>query len=183
MPSVDSFSAGPGPSVRVWDLFVRCFHWALVACVLANWFIVDDGEDLHQWLGYLASALVGARVVWGFVGPHHARFSSFWPTPARMAHHVRQLLARQPDHSPGHNPLGALMMMLLMALVLALGVTGFLQTTDRFWGDELMQDLHEWLGQALITAAGLHAAAALVMGRLERTRLVRAMVTGIKVRY
>ena len=75
------------------------------------------------------------------------------------------------------------MMLVLMALVLALGVTGFLQTTDRFWGDEALQEVHELLGNALIAAAGLHAAAALVMGRLERTRLVRAMVTGVKVRY
>ena len=63
-----SGSALPAPPVRVWDLFVRSFHWALVGCVLTNFFIVDDGEWLHQWLGYAASALVLARVVWGFVG-------------------------------------------------------------------------------------------------------------------
>ena len=61
-------------SKRVWDPLVRVFHWSLVACVLLNLFVVDDGEDLHQWLGYAASALVGVRVVWGFIGPRHARF-------------------------------------------------------------------------------------------------------------
>ena len=166
--------------VPVWDRFVRLFHWALVACVFTNFFIVDDGETLHQWLGYGASALVLARVVWGFVGTPYARFSNFFPTPARLHAHLRQL--KQHHHSPaaGHNPLGALMMLALMALVLALGATGFLQTTDRFWGVEWLQDLHELLGQALIASAGLHALAALVMGRVERTRLVRAMVTGVK---
>lgn len=173
----------PRAGVRVWDRFVRTFHWALVSCVLVNYFVVDDGETLHQWLGYAASALVLARVVWGFVGTPHARFSSFFPTPARLAHHVRLMWARQPEHTVGHNPLGALMMLALMAFVLALGVTGFLQTTDRFWGDEWLQDLHALLGHALIASAGLHAAAALIMGRLERTRLVRAMVTGVKQRY
>ena len=68
-----------------------------------------------------------------------------------------------------------------MALVLYLGLTGFLQTTDAFWGDERMQETHEWLGSALIALAGLHAVAAIVMGRLERVNLVRAMVTGVKV--
>lgn len=87
------------------------------------------------------------------------------------------------EFHPGHNPLGALMMLALMALVLGLGVTGFLQTTDAFWGEEWLQDLHDWLGSGLIALAGLHAAAAIVMGRIERTALLTAMVTGTKRRY
>jgi cytochrome b len=169
--------------VPVWDPFVRVFHWALVGCVFTNFFIVDDGETLHQWLGYGASALVLARVVWGFVGTTYARFSNFFPTPARLRAHLGQLKRGEPPHAAGHNPLGALMMLALMALVLCLGATGFLQTTDRFWGVEWLQDLHEGLGQALIGLAGLHALAALVMSRVERTRLVRAMVTGVKEPY
>ena len=173
----------PAAGVQVWDRFVRAFHWALVSCVLANYFVVDDGEALHEWLGYAASALVMARVVWGFIGTKHARFSDFFPTPARLVRHARLLLTRQPDHTDGHNPLGAVMMLALMALVLGLGLSGYLQTTDRFWGEEWLQDLHELLANGLIALAGLHAAAALVMGRIERTRLVRAMVTGVKQRY
>lgn len=168
---------------RVWDPFVRVFHWTLVACVLLNSFVVDDGEDLHQWLGYLASALVLARIVWGFVGTRHARFADFWPTPSRVLHHLRALQAGRLEHHAGHNPLGALMMLALIALVLSLGLTGWLQTTDAFWGEEWLQDLHEAVGEGLLIAAGLHAAAALVMGRIERTRLIKAMVTGVKERY
>ena len=62
---------------RVWDRFVRFFHWALVACVVLNYTVVEEGDDLHQWLGYAAAALVAARVVWGFVGSTHARFANF----------------------------------------------------------------------------------------------------------
>lgn len=75
------------------------------------------------------------------------------------------------------------MMLTLMGLVLLLGLTGWLQGTDRFWGNEALQDLHEALADGLVALAGLHAAAALVMGRLERTRLVKAMFTGVKERY
>jgi len=64
---------------RVWDPFVRVFHWSLLACVLLNEFAVDDGETLHQWLGYAALALVGLRIVWGFVGTRHARCSMARP--------------------------------------------------------------------------------------------------------
>ena len=167
----------------VWDLFVRVFHWTLVVCVLLNSFVLDDGETVHQWAGYLASALVLARVVWGFVGSRHARFTDFFPTPRRIAHHVRGLLSGQADFHWGYNPLGALMMMALMGLVLALGLTGWMQGLDAYWGEEWLQDLHEEIGEALIILVGLHAAAALVMGRIERTRLLKAMFTGTKERY
>ena len=168
---------------RVWDPFVRLFHWSLVACVLLNLWVVEDGEPLHEWLGHTATALVGARILWGLVGTRHARFTDFWPTPARLSRHLRALMRGEPDHHAGHNPLGALMVLGLMALVLALGLTGWLQTTDRFWGVDWVQELHEGLAEVLLPMVGLHAAAALVMGRLERTRLIKAMVTGTKERY
>ncbi len=177
-----SFSAGAS-SVPVWDRFVRVFHWGLVGCVLLNFFVLEEGEAPHEWVGYLASGLVAARIVWGFVGSRHARFADFFPTPARVGTHLRALRAGQLPHHDGHNPLGALMMLLLMFLVLALGFTGWLQGTDRFWGEEWLQELHAWLANGLIAAAGLHAAAAIVMGRKERTNLVKAMVTGTKERY
>lgn len=180
----------PGPSDSpgrqpVWDRFVRVFHWSLVACVLLNFFVVESGQWLHQWLGYSALALVAARVLWGFVGGSCARFANFFPTPARLRAHGADLRAglrsgQMPRHA-GHNPLGALMMLLLMALVLLLGCTGWLQGTDAFWGDAWLQALHETLANGLLAGAAVHAAAALLMGRLERSNLVTAMITGVKV--
>lgn len=170
-----------GP-VKVWDPFVRIFHWSLVGCVLVNYFVNDDGKDVHQWTGYVASALVTLRIVWGFIGSRHARFADFFPTPTRLRAHVAAMRSGQVASHAGHNPLGALMMLALMALVLGLGVTGFLQTTDTFWGDEWLQELHAVLASGLIALAGLHAAAAILMSRVERTNLVAAMFTGVKQR-
>lgn len=172
-------SALPLAGVRVWDPFIRLFHWSLVACVLLNQLLLE-GETPHRWTGYAATVLVLARVVWGFVGSRHARFGDFFPTPARLRCHLQALRRGERPVHAGHNPLGALMMLALMATVLALGFTGWLQGTDAFWGDEGLQDLHEALANGLLWAAGLHAAAAIVMGRLERVNLVRAMVTGVK---
>ena len=169
--------------VKVWDPFVRLFHWSLVSCVLLNQFVLEEGEAPHEWAGYLASALVLARVVWGFVGSRHARFADFFPTPRRLARHFAALRQGQHPQYAGHNPLGALMMLALMAIVLALGLTGWMQTTDAYFGEEWLQELHEWLANGLLVAAGLHAAAAIVLGRIERVNLVRAMVTGVKRRY
>lgn len=168
------------PSIRVWDIFVRLFHWSLVACVIFNLFIRDDGETLHQWSGYGAAALVLMRIVWGFVGSTHARFSDFFPTPARLREHLAQLRRREVPQHLGHNPLGALMMLALMALVIALGITGWMQGTDAFWGEEWLQELHELLARALQLLVALHVLAAIVMSRLEKVDLVRAMITGFK---
>lgn len=169
-------------SIKVWDPFVRIFHWSLVICVMVNNFVIDDGEDLHQWLGYIACTLVSARIVWGFVGTRYARFADFFPTPQRIRAHFHALRTRHEEDYAGHNPLGALMMLTLIALVLALGLSGYLQTTDRFWGEEWLQELHAMIAQVLISLAGLHALAAIAMSRIERTNLVWAMITGTKTR-
>jgi cytochrome b len=167
----------------VWDLFVRVFHWTLVSCVLLNYFLLEEGEAPHEWAGYLAAALVVARFLWGFIGSRHARFSDFFPTPGRLWQHLQAMRSGRPEHHWGHNPLGALMMFLLMGLVIALGITGWMQGTDAWFGEEWLQELHELLAHALLLSAGLHAASAIVMGRIERTRLLKAMVTGTKERY
>lgn len=172
----------PYESVRVWDRFVRFFHWSLVGCVAANLLLLEEGDPPHRWAGYIAAALVLVRIVWGFVGSRHARFADFFPTPSRLAGHWRQLRAGLDDPHPGHNPLGALMMLALMGLVLALGVTGYLMGTDTYWGEEWLEELHEGLANVLMACAGLHVLGALLMSRLSGVNLVRAMVTGVKQR-
>lgn len=169
-------------SVRVWDPLVRLFHWSLVACVLGNQFITEEGETTHQWLGYAACALVLLRIVWGFIGTRHARFSDFWPTPARIGAQLRSWLHGQPQQHDGHSPLGAVMMLTLMILVLLLGLTGWMQGLDAFWGEEGPEEVHEALANLLLLLAGAHALAAIVLGRIEKTPLVKAMITGVKHR-
>ena len=167
-------------TIIVWDPFVRIFHWSLVSCVLLNQFVLESGETAHEWTGYLASALVLARVVWGFIGSKYARFADFFPTPNRLMRHFSALRKGQHPQYAGHNPLGALMMLALMAAVVFLGLTGWMQTTDAYFGEEWLMELHEWLANGLLIAAGLHGAAAVLMGRYERVNLVQAMITGIK---
>ena len=170
-------------SVPVWDRFVRLFHWTLVSCVVIDYTVLDDGNALHRWLGYLAAALVVARAAWGLIGTPHARFSDFFPTVTRIRQHIEGMLSGSPERHDGHNPLGALMILALMTLVLAVGLTGWMQTLDAFWGEEWLQDLHEHAANLLIALAMVHALAAIVMGRLERTHLIRAMFTGVKERW
>lgn len=168
--------------IKVWDLPVRLCHWGLAACVLANLAVTEEGGDIHRYLGYTAAGIVLFRLLWGLVGSPYARFSDFWPTPARLAAHTRRLLKREPDPHPGHNPYGAVMMLALWAVVLGLGISGYLMGTDRFWGDERLEEIHEILANSLIPLVALHVASAVAMSWLEKTNLPLAMITGRKNR-
>ncbi|TNF07576.1 MAG: cytochrome B, partial [Pseudomonadales bacterium] len=103
-------------TVRLWDPVVRLFHWSLAGAFLANYFFTEEGENWHRWFGYYAVAWLVIRLVWGFVGTPAARWADFWPTPARLGEHLRALLSGRAYHRLGHSPLGALVMILMMAL-------------------------------------------------------------------
>lgn len=166
-------------TVRLWDPVVRVFHWSLAGAFLANYFFTEEGEDWHRWFGYYAVAWLAIRLVWGFVGTPAARWADFWPTPARVVAHLRALVSGEPYHRLGHSPLGALVMILMMALMLGLGVTGFLmEEVDYFWGADLPQEIHAFFANALMGLVGLHIAAALYESHRLRENLPLSMITG-----
>lgn len=161
--------------VYVWDRVVRLVHWSLAALVLANLFLLEG--PAHRWAGYAALALVGLRLAWGIAGSPPARFAAWWPTLARLrAHFSGNRIPR------GHNPLGALMVLTLLALVVALGATGGLMRTDAYWGEEWLEDLHLTLANTLLACIGLHIAGVMAASLKWRINLPRAMLTGWKVR-
>lgn len=169
------------PTVKVWDLFVRVFHWSLVASMAGAYLSTEGGPRwLHEWLGYAALALVAARLVWGFAGRGHARFSSFVPGPRALWDYTRALLRGHEPRHLGHNPAAAVMIVFLLGMVAAIGVTGFLMTTDAFWGDEAMEDLHEVLVDVTLVAVALHVTAAVYESLKHGENLVKAMFTGRK---
>jgi len=95
--------------ILVWDVPTRVFHW-LLAASFAGAFITADSEkwrDVHVALGYIMVALIAFRVVWGFVGTHYARFSSFAFGPGKVVAYLKSLLTRTPEHHVGHNPAGS----------------------------------------------------------------------------
>ena len=164
--------------VYVWDRFVRLHHWSLVALLILDGFVLDGNDARHHWVGYAAAALVGARLIWGAVGSLPARFTSFFPTPAR----IRAYLSAPRQPMRGHNPLGAVMVLLFLALVLALGATGWLMGTDTYWGDENLEALHDALAYALMGCAIAHVGGVLLASWRTRVNLPHAMLTGYKVR-
>ena len=167
------------PTVQVWDPVVRVFHWTLVTA-FATAFLVEEGGRLHDAAGYVVLGLIAIRLVWGLIGTEHARFASFVPTPPRLVGYLRGMARGKPVRFLGHNPAGGVMIVLLLATVLTAAASGWLMTTNWFWGVGWVEELHEgaaWLALALV---GVHVCGVLVSSLLHRENLVRAMITGRK---
>ncbi|HKK98432.1 MAG TPA: cytochrome b/b6 domain-containing protein [Marivita sp.] len=167
-------------SYLVWDPFIRVFHWALAAGFAANALIIDDDSKLHEWLGYTLVALIGARLVWGVVGSSHARFASFRPTLSNIAGQMSDIATGRKRLHLGHSPLGALMIFNLMGAVLLIALTGFMMTTNAFWGVEWVEELHEALVIWAEISIVLHVLAVIWESRRTGVNLPRAMITGVK---
>lgn len=158
--------------LRVWDLPLRLFHWLLVGAIALALLSAEEGSPLNDWhilSGWVAGLLVAFRLVWGFVGGEHSRFASF-VKPSALGGHVRELVRGRAKASMGHNALGALSVLLLLAMVAATVWTGAI----------LAEDVHELLGWSLLALVVIHILAVVLMSLLTRENLVRAMVDGTK---
>lgn len=167
-------------TVKVWDGFVRIFHWSLVAAFLLAYLTGDEIERIHVIAGYVIASLLAARLVWGFVGPDHARFRSFVRPPRAVLAYLRDVaLLRAPRHL-GHNPAGGAMILALLTTLAATCITGIMMTTDAYWGARWIEEVHATLANAILGLIALHLLGVLVASFAHSENLVRAMVTGRK---
>lgn len=181
--------------VAVWDRGVRAFHWLLVACVagaLATGFLDEKWLlDAHVILGSAIAALLIFRVVWGFTGSTYARFSSFVCRPSTAIAHARDLACRKAEHHLGHNPIGTMMILGLLAVLTALVVTGIvalggvfkegpLASVTTFAFGRSVKEIHELSAFALLGLVALHVFGVVAEGLRTRENLVAAMLTGRK---
>ena len=112
--------------IKVWDPLLRLFHWSLVASIAIAWLTGEDGEALHEWAGYAALGLIAFRLVWGVIGPRYARFTQFIRGPKEVITYTKDMLNKREKRYIGHNPLGAAMVVALLATTAATGFTGWL---------------------------------------------------------
>lgn len=165
---------------RIWDPFVRIFHWSLVGLFTANAFFTDAESALHEKLGYIVAGLIAARIVWGILGPWTARFASFMPTRRAIVQQMTDMASGRTRAHRGHTPLGALMIFNLLLGIAGIAGTGYMMTTDTFWGIAWVEDLHEALVTWTEVSVVLHVAAVIWESRRTGVNLPRAMVTGVK---
>lgn len=168
------------PTIAVWDAFVRIFHWSVVAAFAIAWLTADEWDVVHNWTGYAATALVSARLMWGFVGSKYARFANFVRSPAVTLTYLGQVIGGTEKRFIGHNPAGAAMILALLAGMLGLGLTGWMMTLDAYWGAKWLEDTHEVLANGMLVLVAVHVAGVAFASFRHSENLVRSMITGRK---
>ena len=103
---------------RRWDPIVKLTHWGIVAAIIGNALVTEEGSGWHIWVGYGLAALLGLRLLWGLIGPVQARFSAFPPSPGRAIAHIGEIKNGGATQHHSHNPLGALMVYAIWATLL-----------------------------------------------------------------
>ena len=182
-------------TVKVWDRFLRFFHWTLVLC-FAMAFISGEvrASSIHVITGYVLCVLLAARVYWGFKGSEYARFRAFIYPISEALEYLRSMLKGNPKHYYGHNPAGALMVFTMFGLLAVIFISGLLTLgTIDFEGpllflanrvsDEtsyVFRHLHEFLPPVALGLVALHLLGVLVGSIQHKENLVRAMLTGKK---
>lgn len=189
----------PG-TVAAWDGPTRLFHWLLAAFVLCAWFSAEFSSAIgdrlmvwHRWNGLALLVLVVWRILWGLFGPAPARFRAFVQGPAAALRYARQLRSGASARYLGHNPLGALMILALLAALLMQATLGLFATDDndltggplhRLVSEHLNDRATGWHGRifhfVLLPLVALHIAANALYGVLKREPLISAMITGRK---
>ncbi|QGM97780.1 cytochrome b/b6 domain-containing protein [Methylocystis parvus] len=184
----------PEPLRKVWDLPVRLVHWGLVVALAGAYVTNKLGAGyftLHLFFGYATIILVTFRILWGFVGTRHARFAHFVEGPRGVLRYVSAVGRGRHTRYVGHNPLGALMVLTLLALVGAQAVLGLFGDDEIFNSGPLaglvtkqqslfFTSLHRKLFYVILAAAGLHVAAVLAHVAIKKEPLIHAMIHGSK---
>jgi len=166
--------------ILVWDVPTRVFHWLLVVS-FAGAFLTAESEryrDIHVVLGYTLLGLIAFRLLWGFIGSRYAQFRSFLFMPGEIVAYVTSVFKAKPAHYVGHNPAGSVSVYLLLALGIAVGITGVVVFQDI--GGDMLEELHEMTAYAMLTIVALHVVGVLVSSVMHRENLVRSMITGLK---
>ncbi len=181
-------------TIRVWDPLVRTFHWTLVAAFSVVFLTEDDFMRVHANAGYLVTALLAFRIVWGFIGTHYARFSNFVHSPNTIMTYLKSLPRTGARRYLGHNPAGGAM---IVALIIVLALTSLSGVAVYAIGDNagplagvlghvngpwegILGELHEGLANLSLLLVVVHVTGVLFESIRHRENLVRAMWTGVK---
>jgi cytochrome b len=140
----------------------------------------EGGGKLHEVIGYIALSSATLRLVLGLFGPQRWRFSSFMPSVASTFAYTKSVLRKTEPRYLGHNPLGAWMVLAMLFIAISSGLSGWLYTTDRFWGIAWLGDSHNLLGHALLPLLALHVAGAIFTSLRHKENLIAAMIHGKK---
>ena len=196
-------------NIYVWDKFIRLFHWLLVFLFTFSYLTGEEESILHIYSGYSIVTLLILRLIWGFVGSKHARFSDFICGPADVMQYIHSLLRGKPKRYLGHNPLGGVMVLAMLAALLLTTFSGLkLYAEEEGKGplanevnftvvnsayadddddddekeseDELWEEIHEFSVNLMLLLIALHIGGVIYSSRVHGESLVMAMIKGYK---
>lgn len=194
-----------GQALPSWDPLLRLAHWGIAVVVIANYAFTKQGGSVHIAFGWVGLAILILRLIWGFVGPVEARFSSFPPNPMAALRHLGAMLRGAAPHYPSHNPAGALMAYALWACLGVITLTGlgmsglspFAQAdleaavAEGDWSvlveddgeaqgespyGDVLEEVHEVAANLILILAVLHVAGVAVESRAMRRNLLAPML-------
>ena len=194
--------------VRIWDIFVRVFHWALVVSFSIAYISGESESLIHIYSGYAVLGLISLRVIWGFIGTKYARFTNFIYNKSAVIKYLKSLLTGKPEHYPGHNPAAGWMVIALIVGLFLSTLSGLqlyaveeglgpfannlseLQIISTAYADngvqggsfwaEFWEAIHETFANLTLLLVLIHISGVLLSSILHRENLVKAMITGNK---
>jgi cytochrome b len=192
--------------IDVWDLLVRIFHWGLVVGFAISYLTGEEENDLHIYAGYAVLGLITFRVLWGFIGTRHARFSDFVFSPAVVVQYLKGLVYNKAKRYIGHNPAGGWMVVAMLICLFVVTVSGlkvyaieeglgpltdetselaiirsaYADDGEDEEAEEFWEEIHEASSNIMLLLIFLHIAGVIVSSRLHKENLVKSMFTGKK---
>lgn len=180
-------------TIKVWDIPTRLFHWLLVSACIGAFFTSRNEWFLehHAAAGYIALGLIVFRVMWGFAGNRHARFSEFLKGWKEVKVCASEMMSRKPQRELGHNPVVGWAVVLMLGLTAAISVTGVIVYSGEevrgvlagffsFEAAQVARVAHQFLANLAIAVAIGHVCAALFHDLILKENLIITMFTGKK---
>ncbi len=181
-------------TIKVWDPFIRIFHWGLVLAFTVAYFTEEDLLSIHTLAGYVILGLLALRLVWGFIGPRHARFSDFSYSLSTIRDFLKDTLNFRARRYLGHNPAGGAMAYLLIASLLLTSFTGLaiyaiaeqagplagILTASNELVEEVLEGTHEFFANFTLFLVFIHIAGVIIESLIHRENLAMSMITGYK---
>lgn len=179
--------------VKVWDPFIRIFHWSLASAFVLAYITEEDVLSVHTLAGYVVLGLIVLRLVWGFIGTPHARFTDFAYSPANVWVFLTDTIYLRAKRYLGHNPAGgAMIFLLLISLLLTVfsglavygtensGPVAVLLAGAGEYVKEALEEVHEFFANLTLLLVFIHVGGVVVESLIHRENLVASMVHGYK---
>lgn len=168
----------------VYDLPIRIFHWLFASSFVVAFIIaktIDDESSAyayHMLLGIFMATMVIFRIFWGFVGPEHARFTSFPVSPSSLLSYGKELFVEKPKKYIGHNPASSLAALVMFFCTLGLAFSGYMMV--EMHSKHFYEEVHEVFAHLFLVAAIMHVAGVVFHTLRFKDIIGLSMITGYK---